>query len=75
MESNGKVGPARYYAVTKMLKLIGPVKAYEDEVISEKQKQKEEKSKGLTPDVIREIEEQILGITHDEICEYDLNTD
>lgn len=36
MENNGKVEPARYYAVTKMLKLIGPVKSYEDEVISEK---------------------------------------
>lgn len=75
IENNGKVEPARYYAVTKMLKLIGPVKSYEDEVISEKQKQKEEKPKGLTPDVIREIEEQILGITHEEICEPDLNTD
>lgn len=75
MESNGKVEPARYYAVTKMLKLIGPVKSYEDEVISEKQKLKEEKPKGLTPDVIRKIEEQILGITHEEICEHDLNTD
>lgn len=44
-------------------------------MISEKQKLKEEKPKGLTPDIIREVEEQILGITHDEICEYDLNTD
>ena len=70
-----KVEPARYYAVTKMLKLIGVVKSYEDKVISEKQKTKEEKSKGLTPDVIREIEERILGITHEEICEHDLNTD
>lgn len=75
MENNAKVEPARYYAVTKMLKLIGPVKSYEDEVISEKQKTKEEKPKGLTPDVIREIEERILGITHEEICEHDLNTD
>ena len=75
MENNGKVEPARYYAVTKMLKLIAPVKSYEDEVISEKQKLKEEKPKGLTPDVIREIEERILGITHEEICEHDLNTD
>ena len=75
MENNGKVEPARYYAVTKMLKLIGSVKSYEDEVISEKQKQKEEKSKGLTSDIIREIEEQILGITHEEICEHDLNAD
>ena len=75
MENNGKVEPARYYTVTKMLKLIGPVKSYEDEVISEKQKLQEEKPKGLTPDVIREIEERILGITHEEICEHDLNTD
>lgn len=75
MGNNGKVEPARYYAVTKMLKLIGPVKSYEDEVISEKQKTKEEKPKGLTLDVIREIEERILGITHEEICEHDLNTD
>ena len=44
-------------------------------MISEKQKLQEEKPKGLTPDVIREIEEQILGITHEEICEHDLNTD
>ena len=75
MENNGKVEPARYYAVTKMLKLIGAVKSYEDEVISEKQIPKEEKPEGLTPDVIREIEERILGITHEEICEHDLNTD
>lgn len=75
MDNNDKIEPARYYAVTKMLKLIGTVKYYEDEVISEKQKQKEEKPKGLTPDVIREIEEQILGITHEGICEHDLNTD
>ena len=37
MENNGKVEPARYYAVTQMLKFIGPDKYYEDEVISEKQ--------------------------------------
>lgn len=73
MVNNGKVEPARYYAVTKMLKLIGPVKSYEDEVLNEKQKTKKGKPKGLTPDVIREIEEQILGITHEEFCEHDLN--
>ena len=75
MENNGKVEPARYYAVTKMLKLIGPVKSYEDKVISAKQKSEHEKPKGLTPDIIREIEERILGITHEEISEQDLNTD
>ena len=75
MENNGKVEPARYYAVTKMLKLIGPIKSYEDEVISEKQSLQEEKPKGLTPDILREIEERILGITHKENFEHDLNTD
>jgi hypothetical protein len=73
MENNGKVEPARYYAVTKMLKLIGVVKSYEDDITSANHKPEEEKSKGLTPDVIREIEEKILGITHDEFFEHDLN--
>jgi len=75
MDNNGKVEPARYYVVTKMLKLIGSVKSYKDDVIREKQKPEDEKPKGLTPDIIREIEEKILGITHEEICEPDLNTD
>ena len=75
IDNGVKVEPARYYAVTKILKLIGVVKSYEDEVISEKQKQKEKKPKGLTPDVIREIEEKILGITHEENYEPNLNTD
>ena len=58
-----------------MLKLIGTVKSYEDAVLNEKLKTKEENPKGLTLDVIREIEEKILGITHEEIFEPDLNTD
>ena len=70
-----RVEPARYYAVTKMLKLIGVVKSYEDDITSANHKPEEEKSKGLTPDVIREIEEKILGITHREFFEPDLNTD
>ena len=44
-------------------------------MINEKQKLQEGKPKGFTQDVIREIEERILGITHEEICEHDLNTD
>ena len=75
IDNGVNVEPAKYYAVTKMLKLIGPVKSYEDEVLNEKQKTKEEKPKGLTPNVIREIEEKILGITHEENFELDLNTD
>lgn len=75
IDNGVKVEPARYYAATKMLKLIGVVKSYEDEVISEKQKPEDEKQKGLTPDIIREIEERILGITHEGNFEPELNTD
>lgn len=57
-----------------MLKLICVIKSYEDDVTSECHKI-EEKPKGLTPDVIREIEEKILGITREENFEPDLNTD
>ena len=75
IDNGVKVEPARYYAVTKMLKLIDVVKSYEDDIASATPKPEEEKSKGLTPDVIREIEEKILGITHYEIFEPDLNID
>ena len=42
------------------------VKAYEDEIAAEKRKMAETKPKGLTPDVIREIEESVLGIHYEE---------
>lgn len=74
IDNGVKVEPARYYTVTKMLKLICVIKSYEDDVTSECHKI-EEKPKGLTPDVIREIEEKILGITREENFEPDLNTD
>ena len=74
IDSGARVEPARYYAVTKMLKLIGVVKSYEDNIESANHEPEKEKPKGLTPDVIREIEEKILGITHEEIFKPDLNT-
>ena len=75
MDNNEKVEPARFYTVSKMLKMMNIAKNYEDKIAKENRKFEEDKPKGLTPDVIREIEEKILGITHDEICEHDLNTD
>ena len=73
MDSNEKVEPARFYTVSKMFKMMNVAKSYEDKVSEENRILEEDKPKGLTPDVIREIEEKILGITHDEICEHDLN--
>ena len=75
IDNGVRIEPARYYAVTKMLKLIGVVKSYEDDVTSANHEPEREKPKGLMPNIIREIEERILGITHEEICEQDLNTD
>lgn len=75
MDNNQKVEPARFYTVSKMLKMMNVTKNYEDKAASENQNLQEEKPKGLTSDVIREIEEKILGITHEEICEHDLNDD
>lgn len=75
MDNNEKVEPARFYTVSKMLKMMNIAKSYEDKITEENRKFEEDKPKGLTPDAIREIEEKILGITHDEICEHDLNGD
>lgn len=65
--SNGKkVEPSRLYTVTKIINMLKKVKSYEDKVVTEKCETKTSKSVGLAPDVIREIEEKILGITYDE---------
>lgn len=65
--SNGKkVEPSRLYTVTKIINMLKKVKSYEDKAVTEKCETKTSKSVGLAPDVIREIEEKILGITYDE---------
>jgi len=46
-----------------MLPLITKIKNYEDTV---SQKEKESESKGITPDFVQLIEEEILGIRHRE---------
>ena len=65
MNNGEKVEPARMYAVTKIMTMLKNVKIYEDKVTSEKTMPKSTKSEGLSPDVIREIEEKILGITYE----------
>lgn len=75
MENNDKVEPAKFYTVSKMLKIIDVAKDYEDENAKEKHLAEKEKPKELTPDIIREIEEKFFGITYDNNFEHDLNTD
>ena len=46
--------------------MLKNVKIYEDKVTSEKLMSEATKPKGLTPEVIRKIEEKILGITYED---------
>ena len=57
-----KVDTGRMYAFIRMLPSIIKVKEYEDVI---DKKQIEEGKKGLSPEVIREIEEKILGLRRD----------
>lgn len=61
-----KIEPARMYTVFKNFNLLKIVKAYEEDISKEKRKMIETKPKGLTPEIIREIEENVLGITYEE---------
>lgn len=63
MEAGEKIDPGRMYTFCKIIPMFTKVKNYEDLVAK-----KEEKAtpKGLTPELIAQIEEEILGITHNE---------
>ncbi len=65
MAKGEKIEPARMYAVAKVVTMLKNVKIYEDKVTSEKHMPEATKPEGLTPEVIREIEEKILGITYE----------
>lgn len=65
MDNGEKVEPARMYAVTKIISMLKNVKNYEDKRTHEKSMPETTKQEGLSEGVIREIEEKILGITHE----------
>ena len=64
LDNGEKVDTGRMYAFTRMLPLIAKVKDYED--VAKALSQKQAESKGLTKDIIRTIEEEILGIKSNE---------
>lgn len=49
----------------KLTKIIGLIKKYEDDVAKSKANKTKKSPKGLTPKIIQEIEENILGIKCD----------
>lgn len=59
--SGKQVDPGRLYTLTRMLPLITKVKSYEDVRLA-KEQEAGEKKKGLSEDVIRKIEQEILGL-------------
>ena len=65
MDNGEKVESARMYAVTKIISMLKNVKNYEDKRTHEKSMPETTKQEGLSEEVIREIEEKILGITHE----------
>ena len=59
MESGDKVDSGRFYAFCRILPMFVKVKDYEDVVA---RKNEPQKPKGLTADIIAQIEEEVLGI-------------
>ena len=60
MENGNKIDASRMYAFCKIVPMFMKVKDYED--VMSAIKSKKETNKGLTPEVIAKIEEEILGI-------------
>lgn len=60
MDAGEKVDPGRMYAFCKVIPMFVKVKDYED-IISKKEKK--EAPRGLTPELVARIEEEVLGIT------------
>ena len=62
IDKNQKTPPPEIYSLINILKEIPLVKQYTDSLQSEQTKKKE--PKGLTPEIIRQIERDILGIEY-----------
>ena len=66
MENKENIAPARFFTAARMLPLIEKVKAYEDEVAREKQAKNKKKFTEIPPEVIRQINEEFLGIKEED---------
>lgn len=63
LDNGEKVDPGRMYAFCRILPMFVKVKDYEDVMTKKEEKQTQ---KGLTPELIAQIEEQVLGISPDD---------
>ncbi len=55
-----KIDPGRMYAFCKVIPMFTKVKSYEDLV---SKKENKPTARGLHPDIVAQIEEEVLGIT------------
>lgn len=62
MDSGEKIDPGRMYAFCRIIPMFTKVKSYEDIVYKPEVK---EKQKGLSAELIAQIEQEVLGITPD----------
>lgn len=60
MDAGEKIDPGRMYAFCKVIPMFTKVKNYEDLAAP---KEKKPSTRGLTPDIVARIEEEVLGIT------------
>lgn len=67
MEAGEKIDPGRMYAFCKVIPMFTKVKNYEDLATP---KEKQSVKRGLTPDIVAQIEEEVLGITPNDNTEY-----
>jgi exonuclease VII large subunit len=65
MDRGEKVDPGRMFAFTKTLPLITKIKEYEDDVA--KKENRNSKTAEITPEFIKQINEEFLGIKTDEL--------
>lgn len=63
MDNGEKVDPGRMYAFCKVIPMFVKVKEYEEAAGKKDEKQEH---RGLTPELIRDIEEKVLGITYND---------
>ena len=63
LDAGEKIDTGRMYAFCRLIPLFTKVKTYEEDV---SHKEVDKTYKGLTPDLIAQIEEEVLGIRHDD---------
>lgn len=66
IENGEKIQPSKLYTATNIINMLKNIKTYEDKITNNKQNSEKPKSEGLSAEIIRQIEKNILGITYED---------